>query len=226
MAQEKLNVFFDLDGTLLDVSERNYQVYSELVKTFGGIALDKATYWDLKRKKTKWPALLPLSKLSPNIQQEFLDSFIPKIEDPKYLKLDTLFPDARTTLETVSAQHECRLISLRRNEANLLAQLDRLSIRSYFSEVLSGHSESDGFDRKIELIKGRLDDRKGVIIGDTEADIVTGQQLGLTTIAVTSGIRDEQFLRALEPDYLVEHVGDVCALPMFSENSSVEGLYL
>jgi phosphoglycolate phosphatase len=210
-------VFFDLDGTLIDVASRHYRVYSELTQQFGGTPLEKNTYWDMKRKKTKWPQLLPASGLSPRIEREFLEAFIPRIEDPEYLKIDQLYPDALSTVKTLTERFECYLVSLRRNQTNLLAELGWLGLQPHFVRILSGHSESDGYDKKIELISAELGDAGGVIIGDTEADIITGKELGLTTIAVTSGIRDEQFLQALEPDYVIEHIGQALTLPIFKE---------
>jgi phosphoglycolate phosphatase len=229
MAQEKpLKVFFDLDGTLLDTSERNYRVYSKVTEEFGGIPLDKKTYWGLKRKKTKWPELLPLSKLPADIETDFLQKFIPLIEHPDYLRFDVLQPGALDVLRATTAKHECRVVSLRRNEANLRGQLNKLQIAQYFTEILSGHSESDGFDKKLELVGKRIDLEKerGVIVGDTEADIITGQKLGMITIALTSGIRDAQFLENLHPDYIIEHLDDMLMLPPFEGHSPLEGLYL
>jgi phosphoglycolate phosphatase-like HAD superfamily hydrolase len=228
MAQEQsVRVFFDLDGTLLDVSERNYQVYSAVTREFGGTPLNKRAYWDLKRKKTKWPEFLPLSKLSADIEAEFLQTFIPKIESEEYLRLDILDPAAQHVLKEISSKYECRLVCLRRNEANLKKELNSLELSGYFTEVLSGHSDNDGYDRKIELIKPLLNAHtKAIIIGDTEADIVTGQRLGMTTIAITSGIRDAKFLESLHPDYIIDHLDDVLILPPFTEHSPVEGLYL
>jgi len=202
-------LFFDLDGTLLDVSARNYKVYSELVCEFGGTPLQKPAYWDLKRKKTKWPVLLPESGLSADIEKDFLSRFIPLIERPDYLKLDVLFPGSLTALEVVSPHFDCYLVSLRRNEDNLLQELEWLGIRRYFKKVLSGHSESDGYDKKIELIQHELDSQSGFIVGDTEADIITGKELDLVTIAILSGIRDEQFLEALHPDYMLRDISEL-----------------
>ena len=208
-----MKVFCDLDGTLIDVSVRNYRVYTEVVELFGGQPLDKDIYWDLKRRKTKWPELLPMSELLPDIEKQFLDEFIKKIESPDYLKLDTLFPGALDALDSIAHTHECYLVSLRRNRRNLLEELAWLQLAPHFKSVLTGHSESDGYDVKIALIKEVLGDDRGVIIGDTEADIVTGKELGMHTVAVTSGIRDEQFLNALHPDYtatgIVEAVGRI-----------------
>lgn len=198
-----MKVFCDLDGTLIDISTRHYKVYSELVNSFKGNAVDKATYWDLKRKKTKWIELLPMSSLPATLESDFLSAFISKIEDVSYLEIDKPFEGVFESLDLLKQKHQLYLVSLRRNENNLKQELAWLGLQSHFDEVLSGHSENDGYDVKIALIKERLRGEAGAIIGDTEADIVAGKELGLTTIAVTSGIRDEQFLTELKPDYLV-----------------------
>jgi phosphoglycolate phosphatase len=213
MAQEQLRkVFCDFDGTLVDVSERNHIVYKNAVEVFGGQALPKDEYWDLKRKKTKWPALLPLSGIDPGLESSFLDEFISRVESEEYLRIDKPFPGALETIADLSKNNECYLVSLRRNDENLRAQLGWLGLAAYFTEILSGHSETDGYDKKIELIQDKLGSSKGVIIGDTEADIVTGQTLGMLTIGLTSGIRDRQFLQKLEPDYLLGSITEVSGL--------------
>lgn len=201
-------LFCDLDGTLIDVSERNYQVYAEVTKDFGGTPLDKGTYWDLKRRKAKWPTLLPMSRLPADIEADYLGEFINKIESLDYLELDTLMPGVIEAVEEMLVDREVYLVSLRRNHRNLVAQLGNLGLEAYFTKILSGHSETDGFDRKIELINEELEGKKGAIIGDTEADIVTGKRLGMISIALLSGIRDEQFLRDLEPDHLLSDIRD------------------
>lgn len=202
-------IFCDLDGTLIDVSERNYRVYAEVTAEFGGSPLNKADYWELKRKRTKWPELLHISGLPADIEIEYLTKFVEKIESPEYLKLDTLMVGAVEAVKKMAAQCQVYLVSLRRNYHNLTVQLDSLGLERYFAKVLSGHSETDGYDKKIELIGGELNDSRGAIIGDTEADVVTGKQLGMVTIALTSGVRDGQFLRSLEPDYLLPGIREV-----------------
>jgi phosphoglycolate phosphatase len=179
---------------------------------FGGKALEKTNYWDLKRKKTKWPELLSKSQLPINIELEFLDEFIKKIEDPEYLKMDVLFPGTLQALEILAVAYECYLVSLRRNRENLMRQVEWLKIGPYFKDVLTGHSKNDGHDVKIALIRANLNDADGIVVGDTEADIIAGRELGLKTIALTSGIRSEHFLRALNPDYILSQVNEVTAV--------------
>jgi phosphoglycolate phosphatase len=199
-----MKIFFDLDGTLLDVAPRHYRVYSEVTREMGGAPMEQPAYWDLKRKKAKWAQILPLSGLSVDSEGAFLEKFIRKIEDPSYLEKDQLFPGSLEALRSLHGRGvACYLVSLRRQSERLRKQLEDLGVATYFTEILSGHSETDGSDVKGLLIAAQHPGPGDYIIGDTEADILTGKQLGLHTVAVLSGIRDEGFLRALSPDYVV-----------------------
>ena len=44
-------IFIDLDGPILDVSDRYYYSYANSLKEIGGRILDKDEYWNLKRTK-------------------------------------------------------------------------------------------------------------------------------------------------------------------------------
>ena len=204
-----MKIFCDLDGTLLDVSVRHYKVYSELAVKYLGKVLEKDEYWNLKRKKVSWQRILPMSGISESRLDEFLDEFMVKIEDPNYLRVDKLVPDSVEILEYISVKYDCYLVSLRRNMKNLQAELEWLGIKRYFKDILAGHSENDGSDVKTELISKILKGEPGYIIGDTEADILTGQALSLQTVAVLSGIRDEKFLTELIPDYIFAGIQDI-----------------
>jgi phosphoglycolate phosphatase len=210
MAQAQLKIFFDLDGTLIDVSVRHHKVYSELVMSYGGTSLPQSTYWDLKRNKITWPEILEKSGLSSTLVPAFLNSFINIIESPDYLKLDVLFSDTIPTLQTLALQNDCFLVSLRRNHENFVAEISWLGLDKFFNKVLTGHSENDGYDKKIELISEVLEKgEEALIVGDTEADIITGKNLGLKTVAVLSGIRDREILESLEPDFIINDIRDL-----------------
>ena len=204
-----MKIFCDLDGTLIDVAIRHYRVYSETIHEFNGTPLGQTKYWELKRNKAKWSFLLPLSGVASESENKFLERFKDKIENPEYLKLDTLFPNVVMTLEKLRELGDCYLVTLRRNRKNVLEELDYLDLSHQFTEVLTGHSESDGYDVKISLIRDKLDDAEGIIIGDTEADIITGKELGLRTFAVRTGIRDDTFLKQLHPDHIISEFADV-----------------
>jgi len=207
--ENEVNVFFDLDGTLIDVSKRHFTVYKELVTKYGGIPLEKISYWDLKRNKTAWSEILSRSSISKEITVRFLDDFINKIEDTSYLKEDILFPDVVYILEDIARVADLYLVSLRRNSDNLKAELEWLGIEHLFKDVLTGHSETDGHDVKVELIGKINNGDKSFIVGDTEADIISGKELSLITVAVLSGLRDEKFLAALKPDFIISNISEL-----------------
>lgn len=207
-----MKIFCDLDGTLLDVAARHYQVYTEVVSLHNGKPLDQHTYWNAKRAKVAWRELLPQSGIDADNEKAFLDDFRIRIEEIEYLKNDRLFPDVQQTLELVSQNHQIFLVSLRRKPEHLRQQLKWLGIAKNFEEILSGHSEAEGYDVKIELIRKHMSSSSAVIIGDTEADVITGKELRLKTVAVSSGIRDEKFLAALKPDALIESFSQLPAI--------------
>ena len=200
-----MNIFLDFDGTLVDVAPRHYAVYTECILELYGQPLPADEYWQLKRDKEPWEVVLPKSGVKIGYKQAFLNNFIFRIESPDFLKDDLLIPGAADFLGLASAKHDLYLVSLRRKPENLKNQIASLGIEHFFKQILSGHSENDGSDVKAAII-GQIAQTDDVIIGDTEADILTAKQLGLKGVAVTSGIRSKQFLAQMEPYLLLESI--------------------
>lgn len=197
-------IFLDFDGTLVDIKKRHYQVYKLCVERFGGVSLDTAEYWSLKRHDTQWSDILAASKLNPNIENDFLKVFIEKIEDIDMLKNDHLFDDTLNFISSVASRYDIYLVSLRRHHDNLVSQLKHLGIEYMFKTVLSGHSETKQgvLTKKADVIREIDGYGNGIIIGDTEADIAAATKLNIPSIALTTGIRDFAFLNSMNPTYI------------------------
>jgi len=208
-----MNIFIDFDGTLVDIAPRHYRVYKKCVKELGGTPLDKEEYWKKKRANVSWDELLPLSGLGIDKKDAYLKLFIDRIESQEELGADELFKDSLRTLEQLRANgNKLYLLSLRRNAAALDWQIEYLGIRHLFEKILSGHSDTKEGTllKKADIVRQTVDKpSEVVIIGDTEADIAAAQQLGATSIALMSGIRNEEFLSAMHPNHLVDGIGDV-----------------
>lgn len=167
----------------------------------------------MKRANLSWDKLLPLSGLSIDEKDRYLKLFIDRIESQEELGADELFKDSLRTLEQLRANgNKLYLLSLRRNANALDWQIEHLGIRHLFEKILSGHSDTKEGTllKKADIVRQTVDNpSEVVIIGDTEADVAAAQQLGATSIALLSGIRNEEFLSAMCPNYLVDGIGDV-----------------
>lgn len=212
---DKPKIFFDLDGTVLDVSARHYRIYERTTRAFGGTSLSKREYWRSKQEKLSWPDMLTKSGVTLNKLDDFMAVFIAEIENPEELAQDNLIEGVAETLQKLHSEGYCMyLVSLRRGHEKFLQQLKDLGIARYFAETLSGHTDENTPDLKASLIASKLGDGRGVMIGDTEADVLAAKKIGIVSVAVTSGIRSEAFLRELNPDYILD---DATSLPAVLE---------
>lgn len=207
------NIFIDFDGTLVDIAPRHYRVYKKCAEKMGGTPLDQKKYWELKRDNISWDELLSMSGLEASKKGDYLKLFIDRIESLEELYRDELFVDSLSALKKLSSNdNKLYLLSLRRNSDALDKQIEKLGIGCFFEKILSGHSDTKEGTllKKADIIKQTIDNPgDSIIIGDTEADVSAAQQLNATSIALLSGIRSKEFLKSMEPDYLVDGIGDV-----------------
>jgi len=202
-----MKIFFDLDGTLIDVSKRHHTVYTQLVGKFGGKPLAKDEYWKLKQNRLPWPDMLEKSGIHAAKLEAFMAEFIALIESPDMLAIDAPFSFVPNVLEQLKGS-ELYLITLRRNNDNVVQQLKDLGLYNSFTKVVSGHTENEGHELKTKLIKD-LCDKNSIVVGDTESDILAAKANHITSVAVLSGIRDKNFLASLGPDYIISDIGEL-----------------
>ncbi len=204
----------DLDGPILDVSLRHYQVYAGGVRKLGGEPMDLGSFWAAKRDKNSDHEILSRSGLpaAAGAYQVFKRE---TIEATDHLSLDRLQPGARETLHRLAERHSLVLVTLRHSRRRLQQQLAELEIASLFTHVLSAPAgEVSGWQVKRDLIleAGCVLGPGTFIAGDTETEIHAGRALAISTIAVCDGIRDERHLRVLAPDWLIPTLADLPAI--------------
>jgi len=206
-----MNIFFDLDGPILDVSERYFRVHRDIVGQCSGKVMDKTTYWHLKRDHRPLPALLTMTG-GPTSEVAYRAQWFQKIEALEYLQYDTVIPGAKEQLEWLRQGHFLILVTLRQRREHLEVQLKKLKLHRFFAAVFSANPTlAEGWKAKQRLIsESQFLSGDALIVGDTEIDIRAGKSLGLTTVAVLSGIRNRERLAAEGPDLIVE---DINALP-------------
>lgn len=208
-----MTVFVDLDGPILDVSERYYRVYADALEVLGAKAMDKQTYWDAKRRRVPDLEILKWSGAGEKLQR-FQEERDRRIESDEYLVWDQLQDGSLEVLESLQLQHTLVLVTLRSRGLQLEKQLNDLGVRQLFKAVLSsGDDLKPRWKIKYRLILEYLDGKcpeTAWMIGDTETDVLAGRELGFRTVAIINGIRSKELLEQIRPDYLL---GSVKSLP-------------
>jgi phosphoglycolate phosphatase len=204
------SLFLDLDGPILDVSERYFRVHQYILKELGSRRLvrSKSSYWNMKRDRQPLSAIL--EKLSqPRVDQAaFSRLWLANIESPEYLILDQVIPGATKQLLELGRLFTLVLVTLRHNRNGVHEQLRNLGLQPLLTKVLCQAPAQDrSWEVKRDLIaESGLISNAAWIVGDTEVDIRAGKALGMGTVAVLSGIRNLKNLKAVSPDLIVKDI--------------------
>ena len=202
---ELKQIFFDLDGPIIDVAPKFYRLYTDLFKARGHAVLSKDEYWSLKRNKIP-EAQIALRTAPADFVQNYVPERIRVIENIDYLQHDTLIDGALPLLTNLSSRFKLILVTLRNRRENLMWELRHFDLEKYFTVILTKEDNHGDHNTKIELISQfrKAGEGKSMIVGDTESDVKAGQALGLKTVAVTCGIRTKEYLLTLSPDYIID----------------------
>ena len=215
----KLTVFCDLDGPLIDVSRRYYKTYQLAIaetqayfqargRSLLLTPLSEAKFWQMKQERMPDADIAFFSGLRHDEIELFLANVLEIVNQPILLQEDQLQPGVRESLEQLR-QHSVQLslVTLRcQIEAQQLLQ--ELDLAHHFDYICGAEDRFSAYQNYAEgkqaileeLIRNAKDDSSAFwVIGDTEADILAGQALGLSTVALTCGIRSHAYLQRLEP---------------------------
>lgn len=93
---------------------------------------------------------------------------------------------------------------------------DGLGLSGYFDEVLGSDALPCKPDPAIlqELFRRLGAPRRGLMVGDTDHDVVAGRRAGLRTCAVGWSSQPQEILMAAEPDHHATHFSDVVDLAL------------
>jgi phosphoglycolate phosphatase len=202
-------ICIDLDGPILDVSERYYRVYSDTITSIGSNPLGREWYWESKRNKTSEPEILAESGArDPDLVRKYIDARAKLIESSTYLFFDQVWPGTREALNILRSHAELALVTMRTSKELLRRQIERVELREAFDCVLAagpGPVANERGERKAQLVRDCYGNEQvtGWFVGDTETDILSGRLLGLRTAAITFGIRTVAHLEAVSPDVML-----------------------
>lgn len=205
-----MNVIFDLDGTLIDSSERLYRLFQYLIPES---TLTKTEYWNKKRNKIGHQQILEQSFPAVDFF-DFQRRWLNLIETENYLAFDICYPDTIETLRQLSSSSSLYLLTARQSEENLMRELRRLEIADYFHQIfVTGNRYS-----KKELLAKIMTEKPGLLglgdifVSDMGKDIQLGNEQNFVTIAITHGFMSRERLTEYSPDYCVDRLSDILSI--------------
>ena len=223
---EKMNLCFDFDGPIIDVSGRYYRAYLESLK---GTAINKnqiltkEDFWKLKQSRITDFEISLMSGLGVNDSKSSAEARKELSFKTEFLEQDKLFEDVYKTFEYLKSKKiTFFIVTLRRNKQLLHAikqfKLDKYIDQEYFFSVNDDHKIINDIQEKHILLisalnKLGLSSQDTWTIGDTETDIHAGRLARCgKIIAISRGIRSKEQLEILKPDYLVNNFSEIIAI--------------
>lgn len=215
-------VFCDFDGPIMDVSDRYYEVYrfailsvSALYQTQGNTLpvqmLSKEQFWQMKQEHIPDCEIARQSGLCQEQEYIFFQKVRQIVNKPALLQHDQLQAGTQSALSLLCSQGFRLVLVTLRHQDQVAQILQHNGLACLFSRIYGTQDDHAAYSNHIELKTqlltkalaehynpGRQTD-SAWMIGDTEADILAGQSLGISTIALTCGIRSHSYLEKLKP---------------------------
>lgn len=222
-----MTVFCDFDGPLVDVSDRYYSTYclalskihqSNLAAADTLTPLSKEEFWQMKQERTPDIEIAKSSGLPIIAIDPFLTEVINLVNHPDLLHKDVIQPGVTWALKLMHSQQvQLVLVTLRdQDQARQIlqtAKLDHLFSGIYGANNGIEVAYQNSIELKTQLLTKAAEqhwpdpirkNHPAWIIGDTEADVWSGRNLDIPTIALTCGIRSHSYLEKQSPTIILD----------------------
>ncbi len=216
-------LFCDFDGPIVDVSERYYRTYRLGLSTLQASykkhhsealplqILSKNQFWWMKRNRVADTDIAIRSGVPTDLVDVLLQQVQSIVNHPHLLQWDTLQPGADTAIHQLKRMGIRLVLVTLRHPRQVQAFLQANDLSQYIDEIFGATdinaAHLNRTEQKVSLLKRAIEEQKvqgyqtfpTCMIGDTEADIIAGQQAKITTVALTNGIRSNEYLKRYQP---------------------------
>lgn len=197
------NVILDWSGTLVDDLAPVLKTTNHVFKSCG--------LPPLSLQEFRAEFCLPIRKFYqhrlPLVPQVKLEEIF-LTEYPKHHDGISLLPHTLDFLRFCERQQMGVYIASTVDSLTYETQTARFGIGRFIAKAYIGIEDKAAKIHHI-LDENHLDQNETMFVGDMEHDIEAGKAGGLHTCAVLTGYNDAQKLRAMEPDLVCEHLGEL-----------------
>ena len=204
-------IFFDLDGTLLDNNEFILAFYRHTFNTHLNRDIDMEYISQFFGK----PFNAPFAEYDEKLQQELAATARSYAQEHQH-ELVRLFPETVEMLESISKSGIKLAIITSKPVKIALMELKLFKIDQYFSIITGGDScdkpKPDPAPVCFTLSALNLSPHKCLFIGDSPADIISGQQAGVKTAAVRWTKVGWAEISSAHPDFVIDSMKHIMSI--------------
>ena len=197
------NVILDWSGTMVDDLAPVLKTTNHVLQSCGQPPLSRAEF----RREFCLPVREFYRDRAPHLtlaelEQRFLAEYV------KHRDEIQLLPHTRAFLEFCASARRAVFVASSADAGTYDRQMRRFDLHRFIAKPYIG---LDDKTRQIHhiLAENRLSPRETLFVGDMEHDIAAGKAGGVHTCAVLSGYSHVEPLRALQPDLICEHLGEL-----------------
>jgi phosphoglycolate phosphatase len=221
-----MTVFCDFDGPIVDVSDRYYSTYRlALAKIYRKslsadvilTPLSKEAFWQMKQERLPDIEIAKLSGLPIETIDPFIAQVVSIVNHQDLLHQDVIQPGVTWALQLLHSQGTQLVLVTLRDQSQARQILQTANLEHLFSGIYGANNGievayQNSIELKTQLLKlavGRhwpasvRKNHPAWVIGDTEADVWSGRNLDIPTIALTCGIRSRSYLQKQSPTMIL-----------------------
>jgi len=217
-------LILDVDGTLLDTTERFYELFNELLVERGKRALGWDEFLRIYIADTLDDAIAGPS--SPRREEELHDFWLEFLRRYRAGRIDAKpIPGAREVVEGFAGVPVAIITSCIVPAEELRRELSDHGIAEHVKVVVTGADVARDLERGhhfskreiLELAARKLGAKPSecVVVGDYWNDIKDAKAVGAKAVAVLTGLMRREVLEKFKPDAIIESVRDLSKVVMF-----------
>lgn len=212
-------LFFDLDGTLTDIFQREVYAIYDTAKHFG-LKVSKTKVARLCEKRASYFDVLRELKLelTNDVIEYWSSAFISRY------RLSILRKGTKSTLQALSQQYRLFCVTSREGLTEVTSELKFLGIEGFFDQTVTREVAAKHFglpslpflpfhEQRKKLYECALSmaachPSKVLVVGDMASELKPAKELGIVTVGLLTEKTKENELRK-DSDYLVSGISDV-----------------
>jgi phosphoglycolate phosphatase len=206
-------IVFDLDDTLVYSRKVHYKAYQ---KAFEKNHLKK--YSDgVVKKQIKYPGTVLMKNLYPELHKtqtkKVIEDYYEAIRDETH-KYSKPYSQVIHLLHYLGRHYKLAIVTNCRNY-NIEPILHSAGIPSLFFDVIIGRTDvkqGKPSPEGINIVKKKLNFKKGYFIGDAPRDLEAANKAGLTPIGVLTGFHTKKELEAENPKKIIKSLKEIYSL--------------